>query len=39
MAITQNSTLAPDVQLIMHPSFNPKVNFVALPAIKFRVTF
>jgi hypothetical protein len=37
MAITQNSTLAPDVQLIMHPSFNPKVNFVAVPAIKFRV--
>jgi porin len=37
IATTPNSTLTPDLQLIWNPSFNPKVNFVAIPAIKFRV--
>jgi hypothetical protein len=37
IAVTPNSTLTPDLQLIWRPSFNPKVDFVAIPAIKFRV--
>ena len=37
IAVTPNSTLTPDLQLIWHPSFNPKADFVAIPAIKFRV--
>jgi carbohydrate-selective porin OprB len=39
IAMTQNSTFTPGIQLIEHPSFNPKVNFVAIPSIKFRVAF
>ena len=39
MAMTQNSTFTPGIQLIEHPSFNPKVSFLAIPSIKFRVAF
>jgi Carbohydrate-selective porin, OprB family len=39
MAMTENSTLTPGIQLIEHPSFNPKVDFVAIPSVKFRVAF
>ena len=39
MAMTENSTFTPDLQLIAHPSFNPKVEFMAIPGIKYRVAF
>lgn len=39
MAMTENSTLTPGLQLVAHPSFNPQVNLVAIPEIKFRVAF
>ena len=39
IAMTQDSTVTPGVQLIEHPSFNPKVDFLAIPEIKFRVAF
>jgi hypothetical protein len=37
--MTPESTLTQGIQLIEHPSFNPKGNFVAIPSIKFRVAF
>ena len=39
IATTENSTLTPGLQLIEHPSFNPKVDFLAIPSLKFRVAF
>jgi hypothetical protein len=36
IALTPNSTFTPGVQLIADPSFNPSVNFMAVPDIKFR---
>jgi hypothetical protein len=38
IGVTSNSTVAPGVQLIFDPVLNPKVNFVVVPSIKFRVT-
>ena len=37
IAMTPNSTLTPAIQLIEHPSFNPKVDFLAIPSLTFRV--
>jgi hypothetical protein len=37
IAVTPNSTITPGVQLIFDPSFNPRTNFIAVPAIKFRL--
>jgi hypothetical protein len=39
MALTPNSTLTPGVQFIFDPAFNPTVDFVAMPHLKFRVAF
>ncbi len=38
LAVTPNMTVTPDIQLILHPSFNPRTNFVAVPALKFRIS-
>jgi hypothetical protein len=38
IALTPNSTIGPGIQLIFHPSFNPTVDFVAVPDVKFRVS-
>jgi len=38
MALTPNSTLTPGIQLIFNPAFNPTVDFIAVPHIKFRVS-
>ncbi len=38
IALTPNSTIAPGIQLIANPSFNPKVDFIAIPDLKFRVS-
>ncbi len=37
VALTPNSTIAPGVQLIFNPSFNPRADFIAVPDLKFRV--
>lgn len=37
IALTPNTTIGPGIQLISHPSFNPTVNFVAIPDVKFRL--
>ncbi len=37
IALTPNSTVTPGIQLIFNPSFNPTVNFIAVPDVKFRV--
>ncbi|WP_376099927.1 carbohydrate porin [Roseomonas sp. CCTCC AB2023176] len=37
IAVTPNSTLTPGVQLVVNPAFNPSVDFIAIPQIKFRV--
>ena len=38
IAVTPNSTITPGIQLIFNPSFNPTVNFIAVPDVKFRVS-
>lgn len=38
IALTPNSTITPGIQLIFNPSFNPTVNFIAIPDVKFRVS-
>jgi hypothetical protein len=38
IAMTPNSTFTPGVQLIYHPSFNPRSNYIVVPSIKFRVS-
>lgn len=37
LAVTPNSSITPGVQFIFNPSFNPSVDFVTIPQIKFRV--
>lgn len=37
IALSPNSTITPGIQLIFNPSFNPTVNFIAIPDVKFRV--
>jgi hypothetical protein len=39
IGVTPNSTFTPGIQLIFDPVLNPRVNFVAVPSIKFRVFF
>jgi Carbohydrate-selective porin, OprB family len=38
IGVTPDATVTPGIQLIFNPVFNPKVDFVAVPHIKFRVT-
>jgi len=38
IALTPNSTITPGIQLIFNPSFNPTVDFMAVPDVKFRVS-
>jgi Carbohydrate-selective porin, OprB family len=38
IALTPNTTVTPGIQLIFNPSFNPTVNFIAVPDVKFRVS-
>jgi hypothetical protein len=37
VALTPNMTLTPGIQFIFDPSFNPRTNFIAIPAVKFRL--
>ncbi len=37
MALTDDSTLTPGIQLIENPSFNPGVDFLVIPSLKFRL--
>lgn len=39
MALTESVSLTPGTQLIQHPSFNPRVSFLAIPSIKFKVSY
>ena len=38
MAVTPNSSLTPGIQFIVDPSFNPKVDFLVIPSVTFRVS-
>ena len=38
IALTPKSTITPGIQLIFNPLFNPTVNFIAVPDVKFRVS-
>jgi hypothetical protein len=37
IAVTPNSTMTPAIQLIVNPSFNPTVDFLAIPSLTFRI--
>jgi hypothetical protein len=37
IAVTPSSTMTPAIQLIANPSFNPTVDFMALPSLTFRI--
>jgi hypothetical protein len=37
IGLTPNTTVTPGIQLIFDPSFNPRVNFIAIPDVKFRI--
>jgi hypothetical protein len=38
VAVTPNLSLTPGIQFIVDPSFNPRADFVAIPAVKFRLS-
>jgi hypothetical protein len=38
IALIPNATVTPGIQLIFNPSFNPTVNIIAVPDVKFRVS-
>jgi hypothetical protein len=38
IALTPNSTITPGNQLTLNPPFNPTVDFIAVPDVKFRVS-
>jgi hypothetical protein len=37
IAVTPSSTMTPAIQLIANPSFNPTVDFMAIPSLTFRI--
>jgi Carbohydrate-selective porin, OprB family len=37
IGLTPNTTITPGIQLIFDPSFNPRVNFIAIPDVKYRI--
>jgi carbohydrate-selective porin OprB len=37
--LTPNMTVTPGVTFVFNPSFNPTVNGMVIPSIKFRVAF
>jgi carbohydrate-selective porin OprB len=37
--LTPNMTVTPGIQFVFNPSFNPTVNSMVIPSIKFRVAF
>lgn len=39
MALAENVTLTPGIQLLFDPVFNPTEDFIAIPHIKFRIAF
>jgi hypothetical protein len=39
MLVTPNMTFTPGIQFVVNPSFNPTVDHMVIPSIKFRVVF
>jgi len=39
MLVTPNLWITPGLQVVCNPSFNPGVNTVYIPDIKFRLSF